>query len=178
MIAFWPMNSHPSLQLSAIHHSYFDGIDYQTPILKQTSSDNSAPGTSDNMLRPKYRRWPSGTETTGSAPTSELPSEITEFADEEDEANKLKGVRYPGMGLFDSASEQQKKKRNQRKVDSVVKQIEQASSGIEPTEFVWSEDGKFQRTRDIYASPSVEGSPVSLHIITPIVPCSMILHHY
>lgn len=162
MIAHWPTNSHTTLQLPSIRYGYFDGSGYQTPLLKRTPSDYSVPGSPDNMIRIKYRRWPSETETTESAPVSELPSEITEFADDEDEASKLKGIRYPGMGLFDSASELQKKKRNQRKDNSVVKQIEQASSGIEPTEFVWSEDGEFQRTRDIYASPSVEGSPVGL----------------
>jgi hypothetical protein len=64
------------------------------------------------------------------------------------------------MGLFDSADEVQKRMRNQRKADSVLKQMEEASSGIEPNEFVWAENGELQRMRDIYATPSIEGSPV------------------
>jgi len=107
-----------------------------------------------------YRRWPSEANTADSVAVSDLPSESTEFDDEND-ANKLKGVRYPGMGLFDSADETQKRMRNQRKDDSVLKLMEETSSGIVPNEFVWTESGEFQRVRDIYASPSIEGSPVS-----------------
>ncbi len=118
-------------------------------------------GTPDNAAPVKYRRWPSETETTESLVPSDLPSEITESADEESHNDKLKGVRYPGIGIFDSANEQQKRKRNQRKDRSVLTQMEQTSSGIEPTEFIWNDLGEFQRTRDIYATPSVEGSPVS-----------------
>ncbi len=42
----------------------------------------------------------------------------------------------------------------------MLKLMEQTSSNVEPTEFVWTGGGEFQRTRDIYDSPSVEGSPV------------------
>jgi hypothetical protein len=91
-----------------------------------------------------------------------LPSEVTDPPEDENEndTSKLKGIRYPGMGLFDAADEDQKKRRNQRKDDSVLKQMEEISSGIEPTECVWTEIGEFQRSRDIYATPSIEGSPV------------------
>lgn len=146
--------------LSNGHQGYFDGTDYQTPNLKRAQSDRSAPNTPDDGMGSKYRRWPSETATTDSAPVSELPSESNDILGDEDDSNKLKGVRYPGMGLFDSADEVQKRMRNQRKDDSVLKQMEETSSGIEPTEFVWTEDGEFQRMRDIYASPSIEGSPV------------------
>ncbi len=91
-----------------------------------------------------------------------MPSEnTTEYGDEENDSSKLKGVKWPGMGLFDSANEDQKRKRNQRKDNSVLKLMEQTSSSVEPTEFVWTGGGEFQRTRDIYDSPSIEGSPVS-----------------
>jgi len=91
---------------------------------------------------------------------SEEVSETNDFPEDELDSSKLKGVRYPGMGLFDSADETQRRMRNQRKDDSVLKQMEQSSAVIEPNEFVWNEDGEFQRVRDIYASPSIEGSPV------------------
>ncbi len=138
----------------------FDSSVYHTPNLKRSRSDQSAPSTPENGIGAKYyRRWPSEADTADSVPVSDLPSESTEFDDEND-ANKLKGVRYPGMGLFDSADETQKRMRNQRKDDSVLKLMEETSSGIAPNEFVWTENGEFQRVRDIYASPSVEGSPV------------------
>ncbi|KAK3300834.1 uncharacterized protein B0H64DRAFT_24680 [Chaetomium fimeti] len=141
------------------HHGHFDNSNYPTPFLKRSRSDLSVPSTPENDTRAKYyRRWPSEAETADSVPVSDLPSESTEFDDEND-ASKLKGVRYPGMGLFDSADEIQKRMRNQRKDDSVLKQMEETSSGIVPNEFVWAEDGEFQRIRDIYATPSIEGSP-------------------
>jgi hypothetical protein len=85
--------------------------------------------------------------------------------DEDGDLSKLKGIRYPGMGLFDAASEQARRRRNQRKDESVLRLMKQTSAVIEPTEYIWTEDGTFERTRDIYATPSIEGSPVgSLHV--------------
>lgn len=146
-----------------IHHGQFENMNsgYPAEFLKRSRSDYSIPTTPDNAAPAKYyRRWPSETGTTDSVPVSEIPSETTE-CDDENDINKLKGVRFPGMGLFDSADDIQKRMRNQRKDDSVLKQMEETSSGIVPNEFVWAEDGEFQRIRDIYATPSVEGSPVS-----------------
>ena len=74
--------------------------------------------------------------------------------------SKLKGVFWPGMSLFDSATEDQKRKRNQRKDVAVLRQMERVAAGVKPTEGVWSEDLDLQRTRDIYATPSVFGTPV------------------
>ena len=145
-------------------HSYMDPPGFQTPVMKRSRSDYSAPDTPDNnMFAGKYARWPSETATSDSIlPSSEVTSEITEF-DDDDESSKLKGIRYPGMGLFDSANEQQKRKRNQRKDESVLKLMEEASTTIEQKEFIYSEDWTFQRERDVYASPSIyEGSPVRL----------------
>jgi hypothetical protein len=82
-------------------------------------------------------------------------------ADRTSENSKLKGVFWPGMSLFDSATDEQKRKRNQRKDAAVLKNMEQVAAGVEPTECVWTEDIDLQRTRDIYATPSVFGSPVS-----------------
>lgn len=141
------------------HHGHFDHSAYHTPNLKRSRSDRSGPSTPDNTLSKYYRRWPSEAETADSVPISDLPSESTELDDDND-VSKLKGVRYPGMGLFDSADETQKRMRNQRKDDSVLKHMEETSSGIVANEFVWEENGDFQRVRDIYASPSIEGSPV------------------
>ncbi|KAK4105883.1 hypothetical protein N658DRAFT_416174 [Parathielavia hyrcaniae] len=141
------------------YHGHFDSPSYPTPNLKRSQSDQSAPSTPLNGKRVMYcRRWPSETEITadGASVTLDLGSETAEF---DDDASKLKGVKYPGMGLFDSADMIQKRMRNQRKDDSVLKQMEETSSVIEPNEFVWTEDGEFQRVRDIYATPSVEGSP-------------------
>lgn len=155
--AHWPT---ATSQFQDAHNGQFDSSSYPTPTLKRSRLDRSIPRTPGNEARVKcYRRWPSETETTDSVPVSDLPSEATEF-DGDNDTSKLKGVKYPGMSLFDSADEIQKRMRNQRKDDSVLKQMEVTSSGIEPNEFVWAGDGEFQRIRDIYASPSIEGSPV------------------
>lgn len=141
------------------HYEHFDNSNYLIPSLKRSRSDLSVPRTPEDETRSRCRRrWPSEAD---SVPASDFFSEYTEFGEEND-ASKLKGVKYPGMGLFDSADEVQRRMRNQRKDDSVLKQMEETSSGIVPNEIVWGEDGQFQRIRDIYASPSIEGSPVSL----------------
>ncbi|KAK4240770.1 hypothetical protein C8A03DRAFT_12898 [Achaetomium macrosporum] len=120
-------------------HGHFDNAGYGTPNMKRSLSDGSTPITPENEIRARYYR-------------------STEFFDDDTDINKLKGVKYPGMGLFDSADETQKRMRNQRKDDSVLKQMEETSYGIEPNEIIW-ENGEFQRIRDIYATPSIEGSP-------------------
>lgn len=160
LAATGPFGSNSEIPIHFQHdrQEYFDNSGYQTPNLKRSRSDPSVPNTPDNATRLKYRRWPSETETADSVVVSEF-SESTELLDAEIDS-KLKGVKYPGMGLFDSADETQKRMRNQKKDDSVLKQMKQASSDIEPTEFVWTEDGELQRIRDVYAEPSIEGSPV------------------
>ncbi|KAL2809620.1 hypothetical protein BJX63DRAFT_423685 [Aspergillus granulosus] len=40
---------------------------------------------------------------------------------------RLKGVLWPGMGIFDSATEQMKRKRNQKKDESILRMIEKTS---------------------------------------------------
>jgi hypothetical protein len=155
-------HSSTNAQSSAIrthnsHHNYLDSSGYQTPVLKRSLSDYSA-STPDNMAHSaKYRRWPSETETTESVPASEIRMVSP---DEDADLSKLKGIRYPGMGLFDAASEQARRRRNQRKDESVLRLMKQTSAVIEPIECIWTEDGTFERTRDIYATPSIEGSPV------------------
>ncbi|CCC05174.1 unnamed protein product [Sordaria macrospora k-hell] len=145
-------------------HGYLDPPGFQTPVMKRMRSDFSALDTPDNNMQEfagKYARWPSETATSDSIlPSSEVTSEITEFDDDDDESSKLKGIRYPGMGLFDSANEQQKRKRNQRKDESVLKLMEEASTTIERNEVIYNGDWTLQRERDVYASPSIyEGSP-------------------
>lgn len=107
----------------------------------------------------KYETWSSEAGIPGNILAPEGASDIA--AEEDNDRSKLKGARWPGMSVFDSATEAQKKKRNQRKDESVLKQMERTSAEVEPMEIVWSEDGELQRMRDIYATPSIDGSPVS-----------------
>ncbi|ERS95716.1 hypothetical protein HMPREF1624_07791 [Sporothrix schenckii ATCC 58251] len=81
-------------------------------------------------------------------------------ADSSFEANKLKGIIWPGMDLFDSATPDQKKKRNQRKDDNAIDVLKTASLNITPTEQVWGPQLEIRKERDLYTSPSSnEGTP-------------------
>lgn len=79
------------------------------------------------------------------------------------DASKLKGTIYPGMGLFDAATPLQKRKRNQKKHASVVRNMEITSASIGQEEEVWDITmSEVTRTRNVYDSPSIDGSPVGL----------------
>ncbi|KAB5579966.1 hypothetical protein GE09DRAFT_421104 [Coniochaeta sp. 2T2.1] len=74
--------------------------------------------------------------------------------------SKLKGVFWPGMNLFDSATEEQRRKRNQRKDAGVLRNMEQVAANVQPTEYIWSGDiTDLHRKRYIYATPSEVGTP-------------------
>jgi hypothetical protein len=81
-----------------------------------------------------------------------------EFGIDEDEENeetrgdamtKLKGVLWPGMNIFDSATEQMRRKRNQKKDGTILKQMERTSENIQPTELVFSPGGTLRKERRI-----------------------------
>jgi hypothetical protein len=76
---------------------------------------------------------------------------------------KLKGIYWPGMDLFDSATPEMKRMRNQRKDGTVLEQMMATSTVVEPVEFVYHADGELRNTRDIFDPPSIENSPVCLH---------------
>jgi hypothetical protein len=86
------------------------------------------------------------------------------FDDTEDEAekesSKLKGVYWPGMDLFDSATAEMKRMRNQKKDGTALQQMKRSSAEIEPNEWVFNADGEFRKVRDIF-DDSTESSPVS-----------------
>jgi hypothetical protein len=112
--------------------------------------------TPEAHFRPSVSQSRSVTDTTGSASPSSK-----KVKKRGNGHNKLKGVLWPGMAWFDSAPEDKKRMRNQRKDASVLKHMEATSARIRPTEQVWDLDGELQRTRDVYATPSLLGSPVS-----------------
>ncbi|KAF7123020.1 hypothetical protein CNMCM5793_001196 [Aspergillus hiratsukae] len=73
-----------------------------------------------------------------------------------DEMTRLKGVLWPGMDIFDSATEQMRRKRNQKKDESILKMMEKTSMCVEPTELVFSPTGILRKQRVI--SGNVEDS--------------------
>lgn len=75
---------------------------------------------------------------------------------------QLKGVLWPGMDLFDSATAEMKRMRNQRKNSNVMRQMMATSAEIEPAEISYFADGEFRGSRDIFGPLSGENSPVRI----------------
>ena len=72
------------------------------------------------------------------------------------EASKLKGVIWPGMDLFDAASFEARRKRNQKKDGSVLKRMEKTSELIEPYEIIYSSGGT--RIKERFIDGNVDSS--------------------
>lgn len=82
--------------------------------------------------------------------------EVPEFDDGQGEHTKLKGVVWDGMGLFDSATPDMRRKRNQKKAVSVVEQLQATSEVVEATECVFDAEGVLRRERPITGNPEEE----------------------
>ncbi|KAK7459001.1 hypothetical protein Landi51_00594 [Colletotrichum acutatum] len=95
------------------------------------------------------------------ASASTPTDDAIEWGPDDLESARLKGTVWPGMGIFDAATPDQKKQRNQRKDASVLRKMELSSQAITTLEIVANLDLEFERARDVYDAPSVEGSPVA-----------------
>ncbi|RVX72209.1 hypothetical protein B0A52_04413 [Exophiala mesophila] len=65
------------------------------------------------------------------------------------EHSKLKGTVWPGMALFDAATDDMKRMRNQKKDGSVLRKMERLSALVQPTEAVYSDTGELRKERHI-----------------------------
>ncbi|KIV94402.1 hypothetical protein PV10_02171 [Exophiala mesophila] len=65
------------------------------------------------------------------------------------EHSKLKGTVWPGMDLFDAATDDMKRMRNQKKDGSVLRKMERLSALVQPTEAVYSETGELRKERHL-----------------------------
>ncbi|KAG9231537.1 hypothetical protein BJ875DRAFT_516810, partial [Amylocarpus encephaloides] len=93
--------------------------------------------------------------------TKDEEDEEDEDAKSADSATKLKGILWPGMNLFDSATPEMKRKRNQKKERYVMDQMMAISEEIEPAEVSYFANGDFRGSRDIFGPlSSCETSPV------------------
>ncbi len=70
----------------------------------------------------------------------------------------LKGVKWPGMSLFDSASLDAQRLRNQKKDESVLEQMEHNSAMVEQMERIYWPDGSLKKQRLI--TGNVDSSPI------------------
>lgn len=74
-----------------------------------------------------------------------------DYINEEEEIRqaKLKGTLWPGMDIFDSATVQMRKRRNQRKDDTALAHMRKTSIAAEPREQIFSPGGTLQTERMI-----------------------------
>ncbi|KAI1166845.1 hypothetical protein F5B18DRAFT_659497 [Nemania serpens] len=90
---------------------------------------------------------------------SPFPPEGTpETVEDDTGALILKGVVYPGMAGFDSATEKDRRMRNQKKDPAVLLKLEANSQLVTRVEEVLDTNLEYQRTRDVYDEPSIDGS--------------------
>ncbi|KAJ4394554.1 hypothetical protein N0V93_003773 [Gnomoniopsis smithogilvyi] len=72
----------------------------------------------------------------------------------------LKGIIHQGMGMFDAATPEMKRVRNQRKHPSVLNKMVLVSESISMTEQVWNESmTKIEHERSVYDTPTDLSSP-------------------
>lgn len=69
------------------------------------------------------------------------------------DALRLKGVLWPGMDLFDSAPDDMRRKRNQKKSESIVDKLAILSRQVEAIEHKHDKQGILMRTREITGFP-------------------------
>jgi hypothetical protein len=112
----------------------------------------------------------SQTSTSADSPSSVFATPYREFAARENIGNdveeyddgtvKLKGIRWPGMSLFDSATAIDRRRRNQKKDDSVIRRLRDHSQMVECTELTFNPDWTLNKERFIDGLPS-SSPPVS-----------------
>lgn len=80
--------------------------------------------------------------------------------DRRDQDNsKLKGILWPGMDIFDSATPTARRRRNQKKDASILEQLEASSLEVQPTEAIWLPDGGLKKERVITGDVASSSSP-------------------
>jgi hypothetical protein len=83
------------------------------------------------------------------------------------ESTKLKGVYWPGMDIFDSATPEMRRKRNQKKDSSVVEQLELNSQEVDATELIFTPRGSFKRQRRISSAEYDDEDEVEIKTESP-----------
>ncbi|KAH0338029.1 hypothetical protein KCU81_g7834, partial [Aureobasidium melanogenum] len=87
---------------------------------------------------------------------AEAPHTGEDDEHDDDDTSKLKGIVWPGMGLFDAATPELKKKRNQKKDISVSDRLATMSEGIQKEELIFSPSGSLCKKRVISGQPQAE----------------------
>lgn len=146
------MDHNPLNQNSWHHHTPrntgFDDV-YQTPSGNRARSDYPLPESPQ-------------------ATSYHINQSIVGDQDGQSSTPQLKGAVWPGMDIFDSATPDMKRMRNQKKHASVFQNMILTSESIEQNEYIWDDKmAEITRTRNVYDSPSVDDSMVSGIPINP-----------
>ncbi|KAI9782487.1 MAG: hypothetical protein M1839_004973 [Geoglossum umbratile] len=86
---------------------------------------------------------------TPSIEAADSPDFMAQDFEQTTEGLRVKGVYWPGMGLFDSATPEQKRTRNQKKDGTVLAQMEINSAEVEPNELIFRPDFDLKKERRI-----------------------------
>jgi hypothetical protein len=76
-----------------------------------------------------------------------------------DVSAKLKGVIWPGMDIFDAATPEARRRRNQKKAHTVLEQLETNSQTVTNMETVWYPNGVVKKSKEISGFPN-SSSPI------------------
>ncbi|TKA25862.1 hypothetical protein B0A50_05617 [Salinomyces thailandicus] len=101
----------------------------------------------------KSRAYWNGISDEDGSPTNEDEWEMDETTSD---AAKLKGVYWPGMAMFDSATPEMKRKRNQKKDYSVIEQLRATSEWVEPNEMLFDGSGALRKQRLITGNADLD----------------------
>lgn len=113
---------------------------------------------------------PSGSGARSDYPLPESPQALTYHnnqsiaggLDGQSGTPKLKGAVWPGMDIFDSATPDMRRMRNQKKHGSVLANMLLVSESIQQNEYIWDDKmAEITRTRNVYDSPSIDDCMVS-----------------
>ena len=98
-----------------------------------------------------------GYNSLGSPKASERSGVCSSGENDKSDVTKLKGIVWPGMDLFDAASPEARRMRNQKKGNSVLALMRANSELVEPTEVIYFPSWEIKKER--FISGEVESSP-------------------
>ncbi|KAL1996303.1 hypothetical protein VTN49DRAFT_355 [Thermomyces lanuginosus] len=153
--------THPSQEGNANTYTQFTDYSHRAldPRLQQSRSlEEAGQEAPQDATTAQISRLATPADLASAEPAGEIrtpPSKIKSAAfvdatlDSVEEMAKLKGVLWPGMDVFDSATDAMKRQRNQKKDEAVLRMMAKTSRDTVPTEMVFSPSGTLQREREI-----------------------------
>lgn len=154
-----PMPYGPSPSQAANSNSYFSDADDD-----DDDDDTSSYGypqarmTRRRNMSDENTSWPGSMA--GSMHGSAYLGDDQDPLDAPNDMARLKGDIWPGMDIFDSATPEMRRKRNQKKAISVIVQLQATSEIVTPTELIFDHAGEFKKERIISGEPNSADSPL------------------